>query len=153
MTGMTRLVSQRRISASIRGSDPLRTSTKMSPSRWSSSSWTRCLPMNPVAPVTKYDMSGDYRRVTPRGSARHPVTEVSSERQLVAVEAALRTLNQRRCLYSDLPPPNMISSQLGTEARPFFLAGRRAAGVSVSGSGSGMASPSGSMSAAESRRG
>ena len=79
VTGMTRLVSQRLINASIRGSDPLRTRTKMSPSRWSSSSSTRNLPMNPVAPVTKYDMAGDYRPVTPSGRGQLPRDVIREE--------------------------------------------------------------------------
>jgi len=64
--------------------------------------------MNPVAPVTKYAMGGGYRLVTSHGQCAD---------------------------YSGLPP-NMISSQLGTEARPrVFLTGRRgASGSSSSGS-------------------
>ena len=40
----------------MRSFEPERTRTKISSSRLSSSSWTRCRPMKPVAPVTKYAM-------------------------------------------------------------------------------------------------
>src|SRR3954451_8414546 len=44
------------MSASRRSREVSRTSTYTSPVRWRSSSSTRCRPMNPVAPVTKYAM-------------------------------------------------------------------------------------------------
>ena len=81
--------------------------------------------MKPVAPVTKYDMPGGYRPVAP---GQGPGT------------------------YSFLPPPNMISSQLGTEARPRLLrTGRRGAGSS-SGSASGPAPAAGSARPPPARR-
>ena len=69
--------------------------------------------MNPVAPVTKYDMAGRLPAGHLRGQG-HGVTR--------CVTAGHRSDGLSR----DLPPPNMISSQLGTEARPrVFLTGRR----------------------------
>src|SRR4051812_32094723 len=68
ITGTTRLELQDWMSDSIRSSDDARQSTKIVPSRWSTSSWTRCRPMNPVAPVTKYAMGRRYRLVTSAAS-------------------------------------------------------------------------------------
>ena len=65
MTGTTRSVSQTWIIVCRRGSDASRTSAKIVPSRWSSSSSTRCRPMKPVAPVTKYDMGATLLAAMP----------------------------------------------------------------------------------------
>ena len=96
-TGTTRSVSQSSIIVCRRGSEPWRTRTKIVPSRWSSSSSTRCRPMKPVAPVTKYDMARPYSWsplgagrptssswTTTRGSARRYRREQHVRRRLFA---------------------------------------------------------------------
>ena len=79
---------------SIRSSDDSRQSTKIVPSRWSTSSWTRCRPMNPVAPVTKYAMARTVTGGSPQlGQGRRCVVEpsclglsLSSKPRLLAAE-------------------------------------------------------------------
>ena len=112
MTGTTRSVPQRsEQSLDARPATPRGPGRRSSPSRWSSSSWTRCRPMKPVAPVTKYAMPATLLRGNraDRGgldSSHARCTERRAGSELTKRSGARR------------PPPNMISSQLGTEARP-----------------------------------